>query len=258
VIAHSAFRELAAGAALDDLDHEERLSFGTHLASCSECAALERDLEDVTVGLALLATELRPPATLRADVLRAIATPPSSTTARPVWNAADHRQGPGSAARRRSAMKGRPLWGFAAVGLAAALGAVSVGATWRADALADELAFERAALAVAANPAHLTATLHAEPVVPEGDAIVVWLPGTDEAWLLADRLPATPVDRVYQLWVADAAGVHGLGTFAHDGDGPFIAPFGTALDGAAAAMVTLEPIGGAVGEPGPEIVFGEL
>lgn len=240
-MAHAAFRELAAGAALDDLDHDERTTFGRHLATCSECAALERDLEDVAADLALLAPDLRPPATLRDDVLRAVVTPQRSLA-------------PAPAVRPDQ----RPLWGFVAVGLAAALGAVSIGATWRANALEDELAYERAALAVAANPAHLQATLHAEPVVPEGDAIVIWLPGTDEAWLLADRLPATPADRVYQLWVADGAGVHGLGTFAHDGDGPFIAPFGVALDGAAAAMVTLEPIGGAVGEPGPEIVFGEL
>jgi hypothetical protein len=75
---------------------------------------------------------------------------------------------------------------------------------------------------------------------------------------MADRLPATPDGMVYQLWYADAAGVHALGTFRHDGEGPLLARFGVDLGSSAAAMVTLEPEGGAVGEPGPQVVFGEL
>ena len=45
---------------------------------------------------------------------------------------------------------------------------------------------------------------------------------------------------------------------AYDGRGPFVAPFGVDLADGAAAMVTLEPMGGATGEPGPQVVFGEL
>jgi hypothetical protein len=75
---------------------------------------------------------------------------------------------------------------------------------------------------------------------------------------MANDLPATPAGRVYQLWYADAAGVHPLGTFHHDGSGPFVAPFGVDLAGSVAAMVTLEPEGGAQGDPGPEVIFGEL
>jgi hypothetical protein len=83
-------------------------------------------------------------------------------------------------------------------------------------------------------------------------------PGTTESYLLANDLPATPAGQVYQLWFADTAGVHALGTFHHDGEGPFVAPFGVDLGSSAAAMVTLEPEGGAVGEPGPQVVFGEF
>ena len=64
---------------------------------------------------------------------------------------------------------------------------------------------------------------------------------------------------MYQLWAADADGVHPLGTYPYDGTGPFVAPFGVDLGSADAAMVTLEPIGGAQGDvPGPQVVFGEL
>jgi hypothetical protein len=87
---------------------------------------------------------------------------------------------------------------------------------------------------------------------------VVYVPGTDEAWLVAHGLPATPADHGYQLWFADAAGVHGLGTYSFSGEGTFVAPFAVDLASSKAAMVTLEPVGGAVGDPGPQVVFGEL
>ena len=38
----------------------------------------------------------------------------------------------------------------------------------------------------------------------------------------------------------------------------FVAPFGVDLANSEAAMITLEPDGGAVGEPGPQVVFGTL
>lgn len=75
---------------------------------------------------------------------------------------------------------------------------------------------------------------------------------------MAMALPATPAGQVYQLWVADDTGVHALGTFHFDGQGAFVAPFGVDLGDSAAAMVTREPEGGAQGEPGPQVVFGEI
>jgi hypothetical protein len=62
----------------------------------------------------------------------------------------------------------------------------------------------------------------------------------------------------YQLWYADAAGVHGLQTVAFDGNGPFMAPIDADLASATAVMITLEKTGGATGDPGPQVVFGEL
>ena len=121
-----------------------------------------------------------------------------------------------------------------------------------------QLLARQAAVAVAADPGTVTVALHSEPVAPTADAVVMFRPGTTEAYLLANDLPATPTGQVYQLWFADAAGVHALGTFHHDGEGPFVAPFGVDLASSAAAMVTLEPEGGAVGEPGPQVVFGEF
>lgn len=79
---------------------------------------------------------------------------------------------------------------------------------------------------------------------PSQTAVLVYRPGSTDAYLMAMDLPATPDGQVYQLWVADGAGVHALGTFPFDGQGAFVAPFGVDLGTSAAAMLTLEPEGG--------------
>lgn len=104
----------------------------------------------------------------------------------------------------------------------------------------------------------ISAVLHAEALAPAAAATVVFRPGSADAYLVADDLPAVPAGHVYQLWVADASGAHALGTFSPDGSDPVVVPFGMDLSGKAAAMVTLEPTGGATGAPGPQVVFGEL
>jgi hypothetical protein len=115
-----------------------------------------------------------------------------------------------------------------------------------------------AAMAVALDPAHEAASLHGEVAAPTASAMVVYRPGSSEAYLVSSDLPPTTAGHVYQVWVADGTGVHGLGTYAFDGQGPFVVPIGWDLRSASAAMVTLEPEGGAEGAPGPEVVFGEL
>lgn len=276
---HESLRLLAAGAALDDLDVAERADYDRHLAGCAACQGLAVDLDDVVTDLALVAPTLIPPHSLRDDVLAALRGPDATedtlpTRARatllalptPAPTSADGPSaGPAAVSPPRVA-----LWG--SLGLAAVLGVVAVGLgaqTVRlneqvaaANALAAEaqlkIAAREAALALVADPSHRTASLHAEPVAPVATAIVVYRPGSTDAYLMAMDLPATPVGQVYQLWVADDAGVHALGTFHFDGRGAFIAPFGVDLGSSAAAMVTLEPEGGAQGEPGPQVVFGEI
>jgi hypothetical protein len=161
---------------------------------------------------------------------------------------------------------------LASTGLAAVLAIAAFGLGAGTMELTDQVADARAALAEAqgellarnaaltllAEPDHQTASLTAEPVAADATAMVVFRPGSDASYLMVTDLPATPAGQVYQLWFADQAGVHPLGTYHHDGDGPFVAPFGVDLGTSAAAMVTLEPEGGAQGEPGPQVVFGEF
>jgi hypothetical protein len=164
----------------------------------------------------------------------------------------------------------RPV--YAALGLAAVFAAAAVGLGVRTLGLQDELdgsaaqvaqlrtqvAAQGGVMAASVNPRHVTVALHAEELAPNATAMVVFVPGTDRSYLVADNLPATPSGHGYQLWWADAAGVHPLQTVAYDGNGAFVAPLDVDLATGTAVMITLEESGGAQGEPGPQVIFGEL
>jgi hypothetical protein len=307
---HRTFRELAAGAALDDLDAAERAELDAHLVGCAACRAEASELVD-TAGLLAFAVPFRhAPATLRGGVLAAIAAaegrpvgvpaatlayagaaaspqlgsvPVASATAVPVAPApaADAtpagRPAPTSAAvveidlLRRERARYRRL-SFAGLAVAAVLAVAVAGlgttaaglnadleqAAAQRDAAVARLAQTDEAMAVVLAPDHATAMLTPEPLAAGANVYVVYRPGTTEAWLMADNLPAPPPGKVYQLWSADAAGVHGLTTFTCGASGACLAPFGVDLGGAKATMITLEPAGGAVGEPGPQVASGTL
>lgn len=257
---HGTLRQIAAGAALDDLDPAEQRELDAHLRGCDTCAGLARDLDGVLGELALATPQMAPPPALRRAILRALpgaAIDPSSAS--PTEGTDDRTVV--SLQTRRS----RTWRTWAPLGLAAVVGVAVIGLGARTVQLDDAVALARtrvaeqaAAMAVVLDPAHRTASLTAEPAAPDATAVVVYRPGTDDAFIMADHLPPTPDGMVYQLWAADSGGVHPLGTFHYDGDGPFLASFGVDLGASAAAMVTLEPVGGATGEPGPQVVFGEL
>ena len=176
------------------------------------------------------------------------------------------------ARRRRATGPGFRRPSLALVGLAAAFAIAAAGFGARSFALQGDLdragtevaalearlAGSGAVMAAAMDPRHVTVALHAEPLAPAAAAMVVYVPGTSHAYLVADHLPATPAGHGYQLWYADAAGVHPLQTVPFDGDGAFVAPLGVDLSGAAAVMVTLEDERGATGEPGPQVIIGEI
>ncbi len=268
MIGHDPFVQLVAGRELGGLDDAEAIELDHHLVRCVRCAAQARAFGDTMAGLALLAPARHPPQSLRGSIMtaiRAVTPVPDPMPTRP----AAVMGGEGSSWRRW--VQGSwplPL----TAGLAAALVVVSLGA-WlglsnlRSDldqqhatvaAAQRQLALQGAATAVALDPRHVTAPLTPEAIAPAAVAQVVYRPGTDQAYLVADHVPATPTGKVYQLWYADGAGVHPLLTAAFDGTGVLIIPFGVDLGGKAAAMVTLESVGGAQGAPGPQVAFGNL
>ncbi|HEX8939653.1 MAG TPA: anti-sigma factor [Candidatus Limnocylindrales bacterium] len=293
-MAHLDLELLAAGDALEDLDGPERLAFGRHAAACSPCRALALDLEATLAELALLAPPRAAPAGGLAELRAAIRSADRGRADQTRRGGSARPASPGRLLRRAS-LPGRFPLAVAAVLVAAVAGfglrdvtasselAAARDAALRATTQA-ELAGREAAVAVARAAAasgadglaearlrealglasvavdvrHRVARLGPEPLAPAAAATVLYEPGTDRAYLVAEGLPATPPGRVYQLWVADAAGVHALGTYPFAGSGPFVASFGLDLAGRSAAMVTLEAAGGATGAPGPQVVFGPL
>jgi len=285
---HGTYRELAAGAALDDLDPTELASLDAHLGSCPPCRAAARELVDAAGLLALAVPQRRPPGALRGGVLAAVAASDSGLVRMPAPLAAApparEPETPGgvtetnsrgnlvdlqAARRERTRYRRLSIAGLAvAAALAIAvggLGATAAGlrsdleaASSERDAAVARLATTDEAMSVVLAPDHATATLAPEPMAADAAVYVVYRPGTTEAWMMSGNLPATPGGKVYQLWSADTAGVHPLTTFTCDGMHACIAPFGVDLAAAKATMVTLEPDGGAQGEPGPQVAFGEL
>jgi hypothetical protein len=280
---HRASLELAAGAALDDLDSAERASLGAHLDACPPCRAAARELVDVAGALALAAPTRIPPVSLRSSVMAAVA---AAGLPLDVPAAAERVEQPASVPRlapapvagraglaalrqestryRRLAIAGLAAAAVLAIavaglgtGLASARADYAAAARERDEAVA-RLAASDAAMSVVLAPDHATALLDPEPLAGGATVYVVYRPGTTEAWLMAGDLPATPAGKVYQLWSADGRGVHALTTFTCDGVDPCLAPYGVDLASAAATMITLEPAGGAAGAPGPQVAFGEL
>jgi hypothetical protein len=261
---HGAYRELAAGAALDDLDARERIALGAHLGVCATCRSDASTLADTAGLLALAAPRRVPPDALRAGVMGAIAAAENRPVDIPtavVHLDAVHRE---RTRYRRLSFAGLAAAATLAIAVAG-LGAAATGlrsdldtAARERDAAVARLASTDAAMSVVLAPDHATATLTPEPMAAGATVYVVFRPGTTEAWLMAGQLPATPAGQVYQLWFADKAGVHALTTFTCDGSHACLAPFGVDLAAAKATMITLEPVGGAQGVPGPQVAFGEL
>jgi len=261
---HGTFRELAAGAALDDLDATERISFRAHLGFCGPCRDDETALVDTAGLLALAAPRRLPPASLRGGVMAAIAAAGNRPVDIPTAVV-------DLEVIRRERTRYRRL-SFAGLAAAAAFAIAVAGlgasaarlqsdldaAAGARDAALAQLATSDAAMSVVLAPDHATAMLTPDPMAAGATVYVVFRPGTTEAWLMAGQLPATPAGKVYQLWWADEAGVHALTTFTCDGPHACLAPFGVDLAAATATMITLEPVGGAQGEPGPQVAFGQL
>lgn len=268
MIERDPFIRLVADRQLGGLDDIEAIELDRHLVGCARCAAEVRAFDGTLADLALVVPARRPPGSLQGSIMTAIRSVAPATDPMPARPAAV--VDGGGASWRRWAVRSwsRPV----AAGLAAALVIVSLGGWWGVVSLRSELDQERAsvtaaqsqlalqgaAMAVALDPRHVAAALAPEAIAPAAVAQVVYRPGTDQAYLIADHVPPTPTGKVYQLWYADGAGAHALTTVAFDGHGTLIVPFGVDLGGKAAAMVTLESVGGAQGTPGPQVVFGDL
>ncbi len=143
MIDHDPFIQLVAGHELGGLDDDEAIELDRHLVGCAGCAAEERAFGGAMAALALLAPARHPPQSLRGSIMtaiRAMAPVPDPAPFRP----GAVMGGEGSSWRRWVLWSWpRPL----AVGVAAALVIVSLGAWVGLTNLRSELDQQRAAVA---------------------------------------------------------------------------------------------------------------
>ena len=258
--------EQTAPYALGALDDDERASFEEHLATCAQCTAEVRELQEVAGLLATAAKPVSPPASLRDRILA------DARAVRPI-SAASSRAEPRAAEPKDDLYPRVPVSGTIQVrrslipwlvAAAAVIAAVSISMRYRSERDAARVGFEqqiegmRATLdstgAALANRDSLIANL----VGPDVQAVSVTGTGPQPSAkyfldkrasrivFVANALPPAKSGRIYQLWGIEAGrSPVSLGTFNTDSSGRALAalsvPTGLRI---AVTAVTDEPSGG--------------
>jgi anti-sigma-K factor RskA len=184
---HAAVDELGAAYALDALEPDEARAVRDHLATCTQPHAELRALIGADQVLAVTLEPVEPSPALRERVMASIE--------RAAQEQAPVAQRPGVA---------RPL------AVAAVVALVAVGA-WGVTLQSQLAERDRALRAVADAIAEGETAFRVEGTAGRG--YVVDTPGSGAALVVAD-LAALPADRIYELWLLDAAGTPvAVGTF---------------------------------------------
>lgn len=227
---------------LHALIDEERTEFERHLAACDSCAQEVSELA-ATAGRLARAVSFAPPADMKTEVLRRVATvrqlPPHITTSEKTGGTSGKTAGGSGRARQLS------RFALAAcLAAAAAFGGIAVWQHQRADEAgmreqqaqrrSEELARVLAAPDAKASTARLS---------DGATGTVVVAKSLDQAAFVAAKMPEPPSGKVYQLWFNDDGSMRSAGlmdparsTEAVLLDGP--------VDEASGIGITVEPAGG--------------
>ena len=247
---HSQVEELAAAFALGALDRDEDLAVRAHLADCHEThPEMEAALGAGTV-LAESLEPVAPSAALRDRLVATIEATPRAPARQAALPSAD--QSPATVRHGwldwLSPGVARPL-AVAAVAAVIAIGAWGLG-------LQSQLDQRDAALRAVANA--IAGGEVAFRIAGEaGRGYVVETPGQGAALVVAD-IQELPADRLYELWLIDAAGTPvAVGTFRSTDGEVAVVPLERDLSGYAAFAVTIEAERTAA-PSGTPVMMGEL
>jgi anti-sigma-K factor RskA len=254
---HESVQELLTGHALGELSTAEQQQVEAHLTECDACRNDARELALAFQAVGFAATPVAPPARLRARVLDEIGGRSARTVSR------------------------RPL-PLAWLGLAAmvilALGSALIVSRQRAARLGDDVRSADAAraelerqIAATSQQADRAISILTAPDMqridlqgvdrsPNAVARAYWSP-RQGLLIVADRLPAPPPGRAYQVWLigGGAPGPISAGMIeaARPGRGMLIAaPPQGASDGPVTIAVTDEPAGGLPAPTGSQHLVG--
>jgi len=277
---HDELRESLPAFALGALDADERQMVAAHVATCETCPAELAELERVVMGIGLEAAPVTPPPGLKARVLERVAGLSASEAKRsmpgrtpvPFTPQRHHDRPAASSSMLRLALAASVLiavaasfyaWGLRSeiVALRQSVAASSAEAT----TLRGELTTLRRnwvevtrTMNVLKAPDMLKVDLKGQGTMPDAAGRAFWS-RTAGLMFTADRLPALPAGRVYQLWTITGTVATGAGTFTPDAQGAVsisaIVPPGARQPDAFG--VTIEPAGGSATPTLPIVLVGK-
>jgi anti-sigma-K factor RskA len=244
--------DLAGAYVLDALPPEQVVAFEDHLRTCAACRAEVAELSQVVDVLPLALDEVAPPAGLKE---RLLAEARGDTPARPALTALEGGAPP--AQRRWTFRLPQTILAVAAVLLIAGLGI-------RVSQLQQQVNNGQAALQKAVVAA-LAAGAQQKPIAgtqyaPAASGSMVQPLHANTAYFVVKGLPATPSDKVYQLWLVKGKTPTSAGVFTYSGSGPKVVQVPMAASSFAVAAVTLErgPHGSSDGPTGHMLLAGKL
>lgn len=256
-------QELIPAYLLDAVDAAERARVEEHLPECPVCLEFVRAYSPVLAALPYAASQVEPPADLKARVLAA--TLPARQTAPQQTPVAPRRTRAAPVAAGRlswlSSLVRSPALAAAALVLVLALGVWNLALQNQMAQQSAELSRQREYLTVLAYsdgvPKHLQGTDAA------ADAVGRLYGGyEDNSFVVVTRdMPKLPPDKVYQLWLIDAAGKRTSGgtfTVDEDGSGWLFSRAPQGLVNYRSVGVTVEPVGGSPGPTGAKMLGGNL
>lgn len=222
--------------ALGALPDAERTEFEAHLSGCAGCTAELAGLRDTAARLGAAVAQAVP-GDLRPRVLDAVRFARQVPAVTEISTVFSRRQG-----LRRAAA----LISVACVAAAVVAGTYGTLST-------------STVTPVATAPHTRVGDLLAAPdlrlVAGRSQGSVAMSSSRDEMLFLAEHLPPLPRDRVYQLWLVDGHGPRSAGTSPA---GAVISLLAGGVNGAAEALLTVEPVGGSPGPTGSPVVSIDL
>jgi anti-sigma-K factor RskA len=233
---------LTGAYAVDALDDDERELFRLHLAECDACTAEVAEFQATAAEMGV-ATAEPVPSGLKSAVMAEIDTVRQDAPVR----------APAPAPEREN-WYDRLLAPAAAVLAIAVLGLTGIIAGMNNRIEAIEAQTGRVTDVVAAADA-VTVEL---PAQGGASARVVYSPTRGEGVLLAQGMPATPDDQVYEFWLIDETGPRPAGLFQADERGRVTHVMTGDMSEVGAVAVTIEPAGGSPQPTSDPIMVAEI
>jgi anti-sigma-K factor RskA len=259
---HAAWSELAAAAALDALDADDRAAFARHLAEgCDECAALERASRAAAAHLLEVPAPIEPPASLRARVVAAPRAPVRRIRPRGFADALVRFALAASivaalyAGHRVRVLEGEKARSLERIHV---LEDERIESLERIRTLETEQGRTRLLLARALNPDGRYVGMSGQGAAAGARATAMLDRASGALLLAAADLPALREDQGYELWWIDAGVPHPAGVFQPDASGRVLHEFHAdqPLAESAVLAVTIEPRAG-VAAPTGAIVLAQ-